>query len=144
LPFINFVGDAFAIAVSHNILFAADEFLDSIHKYDAKTGAVINFNFITGLNQPGGMALAEGSDLPELFLFVAISGNHMVGKYDANTGAVINASFITGLHEPAGLVVMPQPSQSQPPYLFVSNFGNNTVGKYDANTGKAINVTLFS
>jgi len=108
LLFINEVGESFPIAVSHNILFAADQFFGTIHTYNAATGAGINFNFITGLNQPGEMAFSEDLDSHELFLFVANTGNNAVGKYDAITGATIDANFLTQLLN-AGYIAVKNP-----------------------------------
>jgi hypothetical protein len=69
--------------------------------YDATTGAAINLDFITGLNDAVGLALSGNT------LFVvqpsAGAGSGMVGKYNAITGAAINAIFITGLNQPRAL-----------------------------------------
>jgi len=70
-----------------------------VSEYDAKTGEVINANFITGLSGPEGLALSGNS------LFVTNLNGGAVGNYDANTGTAINASFITGLNNPVGLAV---------------------------------------
>ena len=66
-----------------------------VGEYNATTGAVINANFITGLNGPVGLALSGNN------LFVANFGGGTVGEYNATTGAAINANFITGLNDPS-------------------------------------------
>jgi hypothetical protein len=103
----------------------------TVGKYDAKTGAAINANFIAGLNLPSGLAVNGNT------LFVANEGNGTVGKYDAKTGAAINANFIAGLSFPVGLAVMGNTNT-----LFVAGVGD-TVGKYDANTGAVINANFI-
>ena len=104
-----------------------------VSEYDAKTGGAINASFITGLNEPVGLALLGDK------LFVTNSGVSTVGKYDATTGAPINASFITGLKQPAGLALLGNT-------LFVANSRAGTVGKYDAATtmGVAINASFIT
>src|SRR5438094_320462 len=102
-----------------------------VGEYDAITGAAINANFITGLNNPFSLALS-GNDL-----FVAEFSAERVGKYDATTGAAINANFITGL-TPAGVALSGN-------NLFVTNYGPfGSVGKYDATTGAAINASFIT
>jgi hypothetical protein len=107
---------------------------------DANTGAAINANFITGLNEPGGLALsADGTAL-----FVANSGTNAVGKYNATSGAAININFITGLSAPAGVALSADDTA-----LFVAGntffaFATVTVGKYNAATGAAINTNLIT
>jgi hypothetical protein len=74
---------------------------ETVHEYP---GAVINANFITGLNYPARLALS-GNDL-----FVSNYVGGTVGEYDATTGALINANFITGLSYPDGVAVASVPS----------------------------------
>ena len=81
-------------------------FVDSFHngtvgEYDAKTGATINANFITGLPLSGPQVLALLGNR----LFVADSFSGAVGEYDATSGEAINASFITGLGFPIGIAI---------------------------------------
>jgi hypothetical protein len=106
-----------------------------IGKYDARTGAPIDANFITGLNQPSGLAVLNDS------LFVANLGsnssNGIVAKYDAKTGAPIDANFITGLSDPGGLAVLGNT-------LLVAEEFKNTVGKYDVKTGAPINANFIT
>ena len=71
----------------------------TVYKYDAITAAAISPNFITGLNEPVGLAVLGNT------LFAANLGDGTVGKYDATTGAAISPSFITGLNGPDGLAV---------------------------------------
>ncbi|HTD15624.1 MAG TPA: hypothetical protein VK673_10610 [Chthoniobacterales bacterium] len=114
-------------------LYVADNFFGTVGKYDATTGAPVNANFITGLNEPERLALS-GNDL-----FVANAATGTVGEYDASTGAAINANFITGLNRPFALAL----SGSN---LFVSEAPipvSGTVGKYDATTGAAINAAFI-
>jgi glucose/arabinose dehydrogenase len=114
----------------HDTLFVANSGAGTVGKYDATTGAPINASFITGLNDPVGLALRGDK------LFVANSGAGTVGEYDAKTGGAINVSFITGLNGPAGLALLGDK-------LFVANSGANTVGKYDAKTGAPINANFI-
>ncbi len=83
----------------HSILFVVNNSFGSgtVGEYDATTGTLIKAHFITGLNQPQGLAVLGNT------LFVANFGSGTVGKYDATTGAAINANFITGLNVPVGL-----------------------------------------
>jgi hypothetical protein len=120
-------------------LFVANYGDDTIGEYDATTGATINANFITGLQNPTGLAVLGNT------LFVANqtsnSGSPMfipgtVGEYNSTTGAAINVNFITGLSSPGGLAVSANS-------LFVVNgdVGPNldTVGEYNSTTGAVIN-----
>ena len=103
--------------------------------YDAKTGAPINVNFITGLDQPSGLALNGNT----LFVtnFGTNSSDGTVGTYNAKTGAVINANFITGLSNPAGLALLGNT-------VLVAEESKNTVAKYDAKTGALINANFIT
>ena len=69
-----------------------------VSEFNAKTGEVIDANFITGLRVPRGLAVSGNT------LFVADRGRNTVGKYDARTGAAINPGLITGL-SPVGLAL---------------------------------------
>jgi WD40 repeat protein len=112
-----------------------------VSKYNAKTGTLINANFITGVGFPSGLAIMgpNGQFEPQSFLFVSNSANGTVGKYDAITGATINASFITGV-SPIGLAV-----DNFEEHLFVVSFGTpGTVGEYDATTGALINANFVT
>jgi hypothetical protein len=106
-----------------------------IGKYDARTGAPIDANFITGLNQPSGLAVLADS------LFVANLGsnssNGTIGKYDTKTGAPIDADFITGLSDPGGIALLGNT-------LLVAEAFKNTVGKYDVTTGALINANFIT
>jgi DNA-binding beta-propeller fold protein YncE len=82
-------------------LFVADR--DTVGKYDATTGKVINAKFITGLHDPRGLAVLGDTLFVTNFESGGDSGT--VGKYDATTGATINAKFITGLEQPQGIAV---------------------------------------
>ena len=116
--------------MSGNKLFVASAlytlgYTAEVSEYDATTGALIKVNFITGLDEPYGLA-AFGNNL-----FVANAGTSTVGEYDAFTGAVVKANFITGLTHLEGLTVSGN-------NLFVPNFYSGTVNKYDATTGALI------
>ena len=71
----------------------------AVSEYNAETGAVINLNFITTLDVPGGLALLGNR------LFVTNYGSGTVGEYDATTGAAIKAHLITGLEKPVGIAI---------------------------------------
>ena len=87
------------LALRGNTLFVAIQGIQTVGKYDATTGGVINPSFIMGLSLPVGLALGGN------ILFVANAGNGTVGEYDATTGEVIKANFITGLGYPEGIAV---------------------------------------
>src|SRR5437763_1275601 len=101
-----------------------------VGEYDAITGAAINANFITGLNNPFSLALS-GNDL-----FVAEFSTQRVGKYDATTGAAINPNFITGL--------TPARAQLSANNLFVASRPAGTVREYSAITGALINPNFIT
>jgi hypothetical protein len=94
----------------------------TIGVYNATTGAAINASFVTGLSEPGALAVSGNA------LFVANFKTQTVGKYDATTGAAINASFLTGLNSPIALAVSGN-------NLLVANSENGTAGEYDASKG---------
>jgi hypothetical protein len=141
----------YGIVVSGNDLFVAvNEFNKGagagyISEYDATTGALINANFITGLNQPEGIAIS-GNDL-----FVVNNGddnnaagpltNGTVGEYDLTTGAAINSALVAGMNQPVAVAVLGND-------LFVTSnpypYGSGTIGEYDAMTGTAINASFIT
>ncbi len=115
-------------------LFVANFGSGTVGTYNSHlTGAAINANLITGLNQPLGLVVLEG--VPNNPLFVATFDT--VGAYNSTTGAAINASFITGLDAANGLARLGNT-------LFVANFGSNKVGAYDATTGAAIDADFIT
>lgn len=61
------------------------------------TGAAINANFITGLNNPIGIATSNGKVYVYNGTFNGGPGAGAVGVYDAATGSAINRSLIQGL-----------------------------------------------
>ena len=77
-----------------------------VGKYDATTGAVINANFIAGLNNPTGLAVGGNNLFVSISTATGADNAGSVGRYNAITGAVINANFITGLSTPEGLAVV--------------------------------------
>jgi hypothetical protein len=103
----------------------------TVGEYNASTGAAINANFITGLNQTYAIALSGNN------LFVTNNGGSTVGEYSATTGAAINSNFITGLSYPSGLVLSGN-------NLFVANVGSDTIGEYNVTTGAAINANFIT
>jgi hypothetical protein len=107
---------------------------NTVGKYNATTGAVINAYFITGLNDAP-MALAVSGN--NLFVASGGYGTGTVAEYDATTGAAINANFITGLGSSFGLAVSGNK-------LFVASWGNSMVGVYDATTGAAIHANFIT
>jgi hypothetical protein len=145
------VADLYGLAVSGNDLFVGfNEFNagaghGKIAEYDATTGAVINANFITGLNQPEGITISGNH------LFVVnnaddnseggILTNGTVGEYDLTTGAAINSALIAGLNQPVAVAVLGND-------LFVTSnpypVNTGTVGEYDATTGASINASFIS
>ena len=92
------------------------------------SGATVNMELISGLDEPAGVAL-EGSDL-----FVAnISGN-TVGEY-TTSGATVNTELIRGLDRPSGVAV-------EGPDLYVANQSGRTVGEYTT-SGATVNAELI-
>ena len=95
-------------------------------------------DFITGLDQPSGLAVFGSAEKAVLFVTDRNEeGRGTVGEYDANTGVTINRHFITGLMGPTGLAVRDNT-------LFVANTSSGTVGKYDATTGGAVNASFIT
>ena len=76
-------------------------------------GGAISPSFITGLNNPYGLAVSGNT------LFVANYAGNTVGKYSVTSGRAINANFITGLNAPIGLAMFGLT-------LFVTNYTGNT------------------
>ena len=127
------LSDPNAPTVSGDNLFVANAGSNTVGKYDANTGAVINATLIpvtAGLSNPAALAVS-GNDL-----FVA---NHSgtIGKYNVSTGAV-NTTFstITGLSNPYALALSGND-------LFVVNNVSGTVGEYDATTGAPIHANFI-
>ncbi len=118
------------IVVSGSNLFAINRDENTVSKYDATTGAVINANFITGLDYPVNLAIF-GNDL-----FVANYHSYAVGEYDATTGATINANFITMNSQGTGGLSISGTD------LYVTNNVTKTLGEYNAITGAAIDASL--
>ena len=104
-----------------NDLFVGNNFVGSVSKFDATTGA--GGPFFGGVSNPLKLALFGNN------LFV--SDNGRVAEYDATTGALINPTFITGLSGANGLAILGN-------NLFVASNGSGTVGEYDAITANFI------
>ena len=100
--------------------------IGTVSEYSTK-GKLLNANFITGLNNPVGIAVLDNN------LFVATYTSHVstIGKYDAATGGTVNANFITGLHL-YGAHGNALYGTIDPSYL------SKYLSKYDASTGAVI------
>ena len=89
---------AFGLAISGKHLFVSSgqDLGTGVAEYDLNTGALLNANFITGIQYPVALAV------PGNTLYVAqdggTTGTSVVSTYDATTGALLNANFITGLN----------------------------------------------
>lgn len=81
-----------------------------VGEYNAATGAAINANFISGLNEPLALAVSANT----LYVADIIGAGGTIRAYNAGTGAVINANFITGL-DPSGIAVSVTPSSWRTP-----------------------------
>lgn len=91
------------LTISGNDLFIATS-STTIGEYNATTGALITGTFITGLDNPLGMAIS-GTDI-----YVANTNSGSIGEYSLATGAPVNPDFITGLNSPTEIViVVPEP-----------------------------------
>jgi hypothetical protein len=95
---------------------------NTVAEYNPTTGAAINSSFITGLNNPLGMALSSN------ILFVVNFNTNTIGEYNASAGAAINNSLITGLNNHVGIALSGN-------NLFVTNNSSGTIGEYSASTG---------
>ena len=119
------------IAVSDNGNIYLSDMINGISVYDGASLLEINDNFITGLDEPAGIAI--GGD----YLYVANFGGTTIGKYNATTGATINANFISGLTGPNAIVISDDGN-----YLYVVNSRATTVGMYNTSDGSAVNNNL--
>ena len=107
----------------------------TVSTYDATTGALINPNFITGVNDAGPILLSGNT------LYVGNGSDPAaLQEFNATTGAAINANFVTGLFAPQGILVSDNT-------LYVSDrnptTGQGRIGDYNAVTGAAINANLI-
>lgn len=97
----------------------------------ALSGAPINTALVSGLNYPGGLALA-GNDL--------FTGNSPpgypveIGEY-TTSGTTVNSALIPGFLATTGLAVNGND-------LFVEDYGNGTVGEYTL-SGATVNSTII-
>lgn len=123
------ISGAIALAISGNTLYVANYSSNIVSTYDAITGSVINANFITGLDNPRGLALDSSGNI-----FVSNYNTGVIGKYNATTGAAVNASLVTGAINPFGITV-----DGNDLYVSNFNFTVNTIGKYSAVDGSVIN-----
>jgi hypothetical protein len=71
----------------------AEPFTGGVSEYSL-SGQVINYNLVTGLNDPGNLAVSGG----DLFILMGSS----VSEY-TTSGALVNANLITGLTSPYGI-----------------------------------------
>ena len=100
-----------------------------VSEYNTTTGAAINPNFITGLNEPVAIAVS-GNDL---FVANIIGGTAgVVSEYNAATGTPINANFITGLIEPEAIALLGNS-------LFVANDISADIGGVSADLASTPN-----
>jgi YVTN family beta-propeller protein len=112
------------------VIFTTNINANSIGKYDAVTGAVINATFITdSVNLPFDVAHDDN------YLYVANYGSNTIGRYDINTGE--GGVFFGGLNRPDGVSYYNG-------NLYVANSLGNTIGLYDAATGSEINASFIS
>lgn len=96
------------------------------------TGTAINSSFISGLDQPMGIAIS-GDDL-----FISEQGNGNIAEY-TTSGTLVNPTLITGLSLPAGIAIYGND-------LFVANSAGPTattaVGEYTL-SGTTVNASLI-
>lgn len=111
-------------------------FGQTIGKYNAVTGAVVNALFITTTDPVsfGSLAVFGGH------LFVLDGGNG-VREYDATTGSLLNGSFIAGLLQPASDIAI-----SGGNLLVATGNGISSafVSEYDATSGALVNQTFIT
>jgi hypothetical protein len=114
---------------ARQVLLVANVNTGTVAKYDPSTGAVIDANFLTGLNGPYALAVDANNRL-----FVD-NGNNLVGVYDARTGAVINATLLqasSGI--PGGIAV----DNRNHLFQVVGGPGPSFLDQFDATTGSFI------
>ena len=124
-------------------LFEVTQQFETIGEYNASTGATINANLITGLQDASGLAFNGSGDLYVTEWGNGLANTGLVGEYSASTGAAVNASFISGLTRPEALVL----DGSGDLFLlnaYVSSGNPGSVSEYNATTGTAINSNLIT
>ena len=87
---------------------------NSVKTINISTGAVINSNFITGLNGGPVAPCVAGS-----YLYVSNYSSNTIGKYNLSDGSVVNASWIS--------ITQPFAMCTDGTYLYVSSPGQNSV-----------------
>ena len=92
----------------------------SINKYDATTGALTGFDFITGVTTPTQFALS-GTDL-----YVPNSSGGTVSEYDLTTGLPVGGFSLTASNV-FGIALSGNT-------LFVANQSTGVIGEYNAST----------
>ena len=90
------------------------------------SGTVINYNLITGLNDPGFLAVSGGD------LFILMGNN--VSEY-TTSGTLVNANLITGLTSPYGIAA------SGGNLFITSDQGGGNISEYDT-SGTQLNGNL--
>jgi len=110
-------------------LYVADMANKKIQTYDATTGAVINPSFITGLNNPWGIAVAGN------LLFVSDLDTGDVGAYDATTGV-----YLFDLAGTAGSIDVAVSGNT----VYVLVYSSGKVMTFDATTGAAISPSFIT
>ena len=113
---------------AQSLIYVSDNEANTIGEY-TDSGSTVNASLMTGLNDPGGIAISGTN------LFVANSGNGTIGEY-TTSGAIINASLITGLNSPVGIAISGT-------NLFVLNQSSGTIGEYTT-SGAVINDSLIT
>ena len=110
-------------------------FSDSVGRYDATSGSLID-NFETG-GLDGPLAARVG---PDGFLYVASEGSNQIKRYNVATGAFVD-NFVTpgsGLNGPSGLAWDINGD------LFASSFNSDSVLKYNGASGAFIETAVAS
>lgn len=111
-------------------LYVADMANKRIQTHDASSGAAINLSFITGLNNPWGIAVA--GDL----LFVSdLDGTDDVGAYDATTGV-----YLFDLAGTAGSIDVAVSGNT----VYVLVYSSGKVMTFDATTGAVISPSFIT
>jgi 6-phosphogluconolactonase (cycloisomerase 2 family) len=130
------VGGAWALAVSGSDLYVSDDSVsNTVYAYSLTTDALLaGFTTITGVTDPGGLAVANGN-----LYITGISGG-TISAYSATTG-LINSGFtaVTGLSSPSYLAINTTNGD-----LLVTNHGGTTVGEYNATNGNTVNASFIS
>ena len=123
--FISFAAALWAMPVLAGEIFVTQDYGGPgvVGEY-ATSGATVNASLVTGLDNPGGIAVS-GSDVYVL----GADSSGPIGEY-TTSGATVSASLVAGPPYPQGIAVSGG-------NLFVSN-AYGTIGEYNATTGETI------